>query len=321
MVDIKQPDYPLFYHGIWLQTTSRVQDYYKRTLKNPRWLLMFLLGRFRVIRLMVAYLSKRPAIASTKVTDSIFEEINIEEAIKYLNKDGCYVGLKLPKSVLQEIIDFTQQSCCYGDANPNMGFVYADKQALEAKNNKPFVRGDYFNSRSSCPAIDSIASDRKLWELARAYFGAEPIVSGTRLWWLFVNKTEYDLNTGAYFFHYDLDDYQCLKVFFYITDVTLANGAHVCVRGSHKQKKLKYLLSLFKLRSDREIINYYGKENLKYISGEAGTGFVEDVTCFHKATPPQQSDRLMLQIQFTLSNYGNTDDFVEPALLKKGLEA
>lgn len=320
MVNVKQPDRPLFYHGFWLQTSSRLQSYYKRTLRNPQWLMMFILGRFEIIRLTAAYLSKRPAIANWESTDSMFEDIDVDEAVKFIKKDGCYLGLKLPKNVLQEIIDFTQQNDCYGDAEPNMGFVYADKQSIEADYNRQFVRGDYFNSTLNCPAIKNLTRDRRLLEIARAYFGAEPVVSGTRLWWLFVNKTEYDLNTGAYFFHYDLDDYQCLKVFFYITDVTLANGSHVYVRGSHKKKKLKYLLSLFKLRSDREIVEYYGKENLVHISGEAGTGFVEDVTCFHKATPPQQSDRLMLQIQFSLTNFGNTDDLVDPTLLKNGLD-
>lgn len=320
MANVKQLDRPLFYYGFWLQTRARLQNYYERTLKNPQWLLMFTLGRFKIVRSIVAYLSKRPAIAFSENAESMFEDINVDEAVELLKKDGCYAGIKLPNNVLQEIIDFTQQSYCYGDAEPDMGFRYAQKQSLEVKNKKPFVRGDYFNSSLNCPVIKNIAKDRKLVEIARSYFGAEPIVSGTRLWWLFVNKTEYDPNKGAYFFHYDLDDYQCLKVFFYITEVTLANGAHVYVRGSHKKKKLKYLLSLFKLRSDREIIEYYGKDSLEYISGEAGTGFIEDVTCFHKATPPQKSDRLMLQIQFTLNNYGNTDDFVDPALLKNGLD-
>ncbi len=320
-MNVKQPDIPLFYYGVWLQTKLKLQNYYKRTLKNPKWLLMFILGRFRIIRFTAAYLSRHSAIASSESINSIFEDIDVDEAVKFLKKDGCYVGLKLPKKVLQELIDFTQQNYCYGDAELNQGFIYAQKQNLEAKNNQQFVRADYFNSSLNCPAIKNITKDQKLLEIVRTYFGAEPIVSGTRLWWLFVNKTNYDLNKGAYFFHYDLDDYQCLKVFFYITEVTLADGAHVYVRGSHKKKKLKYLLSLFKLRPDREIIEYYGKENLVYISGEAGTGFIEDVTCFHKATPPQKSDRLMLQVQFTLNNYGNTDDFVDPGLLKNGLDS
>lgn len=321
LLDSKQPNYPLFYRGLWSQTKLRLQDYYKRALKNPQWLLMFTLGRFRIIQLAAAYLSKRPEIANLESADSMFEDINVDEAVKFLKEDGCYSGFKLPENVLHEIIDFTQKNYCYGDAEPNMGFLYTQKQSIETKNERQFVRGDYFNSSLNCIAIKNIAKEQKLLAIARSYFGAEPIVSGTRLWWLFVNKTEYDLNKGAYFFHYDLDDYKCLKVFFYLTDVTLSNGSHVFVRGSHRKKKLKHLLSVFKLRSDREIIENYGKESLVHISGEAGTGFVEDVNCFHKATPPQQSNRLMLQIQFTLNDYGTNNDFIEPMLLKNGLDS
>ncbi len=321
LLDAKQPDYPLFYRGFWSQTKLRLQDYYKRALKNPQWLLMFTLGRFRVIQLVAIRLSKRPAIATLEMSDSMFGDVDVDEAVKFLKKDGCYSGFRLPENVLHQIIDFSQQNYCYGDAEPDMGFLYTQKQSIETKNKRQFVRGDYFNSNLNCLAIQNIAKDQKLVAVARSYFGAEPVVSGTRLWWLFVNKTEYDLNTGAYFFHYDLDDYKCLKVFFYLTDVTQSNGTHVYVRGSHNKKKLKHLLSAFKLRSDREIIEHYGEESLVHIDGKAGTGFLEDVTCFHKATPPEQSDRLMLQVQFTLNDYGTNNDFIEPRLLKNALSS
>lgn len=280
---------------------------------------MFVIGRFRIIRFIAASLSKSSPISSYKLEESIFADIDLDAAVRALKQNGCYPGIKLPQSVLQEIIDYSKKNPCYGDAEYNMGFLYADKTEIEAKCGKQFVRGDYFNGQLNCPAIKKIASDPKLLALASKYMGGDAVVSGSRLWWLFVNETDYDLNKGAYFFHYDLDDYQCLKMFFYITNVNSSDGPHVYVKGSHKKKKLKYLLSLFKLRSDQEIIDYYGQENLVPICGEAGSGFIEDVYCFHKATPPQKSDRLMLQVQFALNNYGNSSDFVEPSLLKNGL--
>lgn len=310
---------PLFYNGFWSQTKSVLQQYYKRAVKNPQWLLMFVIGRFKIIRFIAASLSKSSPISNYKVEESIFADVDLDAAVRALKQNGCYPGIKLPQNVLQEIIDYSKKTPCYGDAEYNMGFLYADKAEIEAKCEKQFVRGDYFNALLNCPAIKKIASDPKLLAIASKYMGGDAIVSGSRLWWLFTNDTDYDLNKGAYFFHYDLDDYQCLKMFFYITDVSSSDGPHVYVKGSHKKKKLKYLLSLFKLRSDQEIIDYYGQENLVPIYGKAGSGFIEDVYCFHKATPPQKSDRLMLQVQFALNNYGNSSDFVEPSLLKNGL--
>lgn len=309
----------LFHNGFWLQTKSVLKRYYKRAIKNPQWLLMFVIGRFRIIRTIASSLSKSSPISSDRVEKSIFTDIDVDTAVEMLKQDGCYPGLQLPQSVLQEIIEHSKKTPCYGDAEYNMGFVYADKAKIESNYKKQFVRADYFNILLNCPAIKKIANDPKLLAIASQYMGGDAVVSGSRLWWLFVNETDCDLNKGAYFFHYDLDDYQCLKMFFYITDVSISDGPHVYVKGSHIKKKLKYLLSLFKLRSDREIIDYYGAENLIPICGEAGSGFIEDVYCFHKATPPQKSDRLMLQVQFALNNYGNSGDFVEPELLKSAL--
>lgn len=307
---------PLFYHGFWAQTKSVLQRYYQRAVKNPQWLLMFVIGRFRMIRFMVALFSKSSPISSYKIEESVFADIDLDTAVRALKQDGCYAGIKLPPSLLQEIVEYSQKTPCYGDAEYDMGFLYAQKAEVEPKCERQFVRGDYFNGLLNCQAIQKIASDPKLLAIASKYMGGDAVVSGSRLWWLFVNETDYDLNKGAYFFHYDLDDYQCLKMFFYITDVSASDGPHVYVKGSHKKKKLKYLLSLFKLRSDREIVDYYGEENLVPICGDAGSGFIEDVYCFHKATPPQKRDRLMLQVQFALNNYGNSSDFVEPGLLK-----
>lgn len=197
---------------------------------------------------------------------------------------------------------------------------------------KKIFRGDYFNSSLLCPAIKKLASDPKLLEISAKYLGGEPVLTGSRLWWLFsVNEQNQGLlledmrflslkenpREGAYFFHYDLDDYQFLKFFFYLTDVDLSSGAHVCVRSSHKKKKLAHLLSFFRRRSEQDIIDYYGADNVVPICGAAGFGFAEDTFCFHKATPPNLKDRLMLQINFALNDYGNRNDLVEPALLKK----
>jgi hypothetical protein len=39
------------------------------------------------------------------------------------------------------------------------------------------------------------------------------------------------------------------------------------------------------------------------ICDRAGIGFAEDPFCFHKAITPQNRDRLILELKFTLNNY------------------
>jgi hypothetical protein len=45
-------------------------------------------------------------------------------------------------------------------------------------------------------------------------------------------------------------------------------------------------------------------ENLVTICGSAGFGFVEDACCFHKGNPPTDKERLLLQIEYSINDYG-----------------
>lgn len=295
---------PLFYRGFWTEVGSRSSLYYKQTTKNPKWLLMSVLSRFNFIRSIVAFFSRQPLSQKYLLNDSIFEELNVDDVVESLKQDGFYLGIKLPKSVLQDILDFAISKNCYGDADKQFGFSHTQREQAEEKYGKNFVRGEYFSVSLNCPAIKKLESDPKLLAIAAKYLGTEPGMTRTRLWWLFVvNKKTYDLSKGVHFFHYDMNDYQCFSFFFYLTDVDLSSGSHLCVRGSHKNKKLAHLLSLFTRRPEQDIIDYYGDENIVPICGEAGFGFAEDVFCFHKATPPTHKDRLMLEIRFTINNY------------------
>ena len=103
-------------------------------------------------------------------------------------------------------------------------------------------------------------------------------------------------------FHYDLDDYRALKFFFYLTDVDCLSGSHLCIAGSHKKRKLLHCIS--RCQSDKNIFNYYDSESIISISGQAGLGFAEDPFCFHRGSPPVNSPRLMIQLEFALNDYG-----------------
>ena len=112
---------------------------------------------------------------------------------------------------------------------------------------------------------------------------------------------------AAQVFHYDLDDYRFIKFFFYLTDVDLSSGPHLLLKGSHKNKKLSHQLLGVRCASkpDQEIVETYGAENLVTVTGPAGLGFAEDATCFHKGTLPTHKERLLLQIEYAINNYGD----------------
>lgn len=300
-----------------LKTRFKLDRYFKYSLANYKWLLMFSLGRFKIVSSIAVFFSKRPVFNKYNRNYSIFEKLNVDDVVASLKKDGLYSGVNLPKALVEEILEFASHENCYGNANYKLGFFPSEKEKAEAKYGKPFVCGQYFNTALLCPAIKKLENDPKLLEIAARYLNVEPIHSENRLWWSYpLESTLYDQSQFAQVFHYDLDDYRFLKFFFYLTDVDASNGPHVCVRGSHKKKKLTDSFALFRQRTDKYIIDYYGAENIVMLCGEAGFGFGEDPSCFHKGTPPNHRPRLILQIKFVMNDYGIQNDLVDPSLLQ-----
>ena len=290
---------------IWLRFMIKLPLYHKYSTKNPKWLLMFLLCRFQIIRSFVTFFSQPPLLNEYKRNESLFNAVDVENAVKTMNKDGCFLGIKLPKNVRQEIMTYASYATCYANGDSQLSFNIMEKENCQAKYEKNFVIGEYLNVSNGCSAINKLTNDSKLLEIAASYLKAEPICTGIRLWWSFAGKATLHerIDFAQELFHYDPVDYGAIKFFFYLTDVDFSSGPHVYVRGSHKKKKLSQQLSLFIGRSDKDITDYYKAEEIVYICEEAGFGFAEDPFCFHKGTPPSHENRLMLQIQFSLNDY------------------
>jgi len=305
----------VFFRGFYVEVISRIVAYLKKTLKNPKWFLMSFAGRFVFFRSIAVAFAKHVDLqeyqSSTQFSN--FVELNPKLVAATLKQNGLCTGISLPKPLFKDILDFAYSEPCYGNLDPQLGFLYREKERCEKKSG-PFFTAQYFNTIKLCPAIQALANDPKLLEVAAHYLGAKPICTGSRLWWNFVvdNDVPYDSNKVITFFHYDLDDYACLRFFFYLTDVGEEGGAHVVVQGSHMRKSFSHVLLPVKRRSDENILAYYGPENVIMVSGSAGSGFAEDTFCYHKATRPLQRDRLMLQIQFAIHDYGLHNDLIDP---------
>lgn len=286
-----------------LKFQRRFFQYSIQAIKKPNWLLMFVLGRIAVVRRFALSLSKRPFTKDYGLGSSFFEQLDVDHVVKILKQDGLYI-LNLPNNLLGEILDFSRNAIYFGDGNPNFCFLLADKEKIESKCGKKFRFAYNLNPSLLCPAINQLENDPKLWEIAAKYLETNPILIGTHIWWTFaIEEAADEPRRGSFRFHYDLDDYRSLKFMFYLTDVDLSSSSHICVKGSHNKKKLKEQISLFRDRDDKEIIDYYGSENVINICGSAGLGFAEDPYCFHRGTIPVGSKRLILEVKFASNNY------------------
>ncbi|MFN6571379.1 phytanoyl-CoA dioxygenase family protein [Dendronalium sp. ChiSLP03b] len=292
---------------------------YKGLTKNPKWLLMRKVARFKTGRAIMLFFSKHSNhsyLSLINESNSYFKDVNVDEVVGNLKSEGLCLGINLPEDVVQEIVQFAKSTICYGNRKPELGFYYSQKEQAQNQSGKRFTVGSYFNTALCCPAIKKLQNDPKLLAIAAKYLDAQPVHQGNLMWWSFAGETSYrEQSQAAQFFHYDIDDYRFVKFFFYLTDVDEQSGPHVCVRGSHKKKSISHTL-LRKREIDKDIINYYGVESLVNICGQAGFGFVEDPFCFHKGIPPTHKDRLILQIEFATTDYQMQHDLRENSLLK-----
>lgn len=292
------------------QMYDHCYENYKGLTKNPQWLLMRKMSRFQAGRSMMKYLSHSLASShqSYEENNSVFTHIDLDEAVTQLKKEGFYLGLQLPKKVVEEIVEFAKNTVCYGNRKSHLGFYYEQKAAIETQSQIEIKVGCYFNTAQLCPAIAKLQNDSQLLAIAARYLEKEPVHQGNQLWWSFAGESSnWQRRQNAQMFHYDLDDYKFLKFFFYLSDVDGTSGPHICVRASHKHKKLSHVL-LRKREEDKDIIGYYGEDSLVTICGKAGFGFVEDPLCFHKGLTPTHKDRLLLQIEFATTDYGMQND-------------
>jgi hypothetical protein len=282
---------------------SRLHSILNRATKNPRWLVMEAFSRFSVVRSTVRLIHRSPTTSCYDLSKSQFTNVEVEHFVASLQRDGFCGGLRLPSGVIEEIMNFALQATCYGNANPRYGFLYANKSAAQLASKLTFSQATYLFLDNLIPMLESVVHDPLLLAIAARYLHAAPVMTGSRLWWVFATPPElYNASVTTSFFHYDKDDYAAVRFFFYLTAVDDNHGAHVVVRGSHKKKRLSQLISLGE-RSDEEIIRAYGRDNLVKIFGEPGDGFAEDPYCFHKATRPVAGDRLMLEIKYAVRDY------------------
>jgi hypothetical protein len=228
---------------------------------------------------------------------------------KTLKKDGVLTGLRLHDTVHSELRDALLSQLCYGSADLKYPFFYKDKLGAERRYGQRFLQGHYYGFAKPGSAANRVAADASLNSLLREYFRADPLLVGVRAWWSFAcDASRQERINAAQQFHYDVDDYLALSVFFYLTDVDPAAGPHIVVRGSHIKKRLRHVVSLSRCRSDQEMLDIYGADKLQMICGQAGSGFVEDPFCFHKGQEPTARDRLLFQLRYALHDYGTGSD-------------
>jgi hypothetical protein len=272
-------------HAVVTHPASRWYYALRLYLHKKRWLLRstqivrgwWILGPLRpyAVRYYRRHNLNRPLHVDRR---EIFPKFDVDQIVKALNERGYAEGLHLPAEYVRQIVDYC-----------------ANTRLMK-----------YWNPHNECEAIDRIARNAKVVEIARRYLGAEPILWLTQLRWSFGSSTEqrkifmsrhpepvqYDGDA----FHYDTLDFKSLTLFIYLTDVDVDSGPHVVVERTHETKTLSEICHI--ILNDKAAEKQFG-DRIKMMLGPKGTVLLEETSCFHKAAPCK-TKRLMLSIDYVL---------------------
>ncbi|MEM2129766.1 MAG: phytanoyl-CoA dioxygenase family protein [Candidatus Bathyarchaeia archaeon] len=264
-------------------------------INSDGWITKFLT---RVYRNYFSYFSKDKPLA--KNTQNI--------SIKFAkNKDELYqmgfsiLEKKLDLSIVKKINDFSISRL-------------SEIERKILKNDYDFGRRNrariFYSTETLFESedIQSIVFDNELLSLAYLYLEAPPILDIVTMWWSIPSDNS-RLSEEAQLFHFDYDRFKFLKFFFYLTDVTPETGPHCYVKGSHIYKP-KEIFRDGRI-SDNLITRYYSNDEIVEICGKKGTIIAADTSGFHKGKPLEKGSRLLLQIQFCLSKFGQSYESVD----------
>lgn len=222
-----------------------------------------------------------------------------KEDYKKINKNLIQLGYhkleeKLNSKRLDQILEISKSL----KPETTLGDLYFDEKNIISKAYK-YNSNQLINNK----LIQELIMDPFLINVARNYLKCEPIFDFVSMWWSTDFKSKEDV---AQEFHFDLDRPKWIKIFIYINDVTKLNGPHCYIEKSHlKDSKPKELLNRRYVRiSDNDINNYYDKNQIKEITGQAGTIIFGDTLCWHKGKPIEKGSRLILQFEYTNSLFG-----------------
>ena len=207
----------------------------------------------------------------------LFPGLEVDSVVNSLSDKGYAEGVKVPTEYVDQIIQ------------------YCENTGLKL----------YWNPHKECDAIDHIARNEKIVQIARQYLGTGPILWLTQLKWSYGDEVQKHTPLSRHIellqydgdaFHHDMLDFKSLTLFIYLTDVDPSSGPHVVIQGTHAVKSFADLCRV--VLSDATAHQKF-RDRHKMILGPKGTMLFEETSSYHKASRCK-TERLMLSIDYVL---------------------
>lgn len=224
-------------------------------------------------------------------------EIKFAKSLDELRRDGFSVLEKtIELSKIEKIYHFSLKTLSENDRQ-----LLRDDHHLGKKLGKKARIFYSVDTIFESEDIQSIIFDNDLLNLGYLYLEAPPVLDLVTMWWSIPSDNS-RLSEEAQLFHFDYDRFKFIKFFIYLTDVTPESGPHCYIKGSHIHKPREIFRDG---RISDDLINqYYSEDKIVEICGSKGTIIAADTIGFHKGKPLEKGFRLLLQIQFSVSKFG-----------------
>jgi len=267
---------------------------------------MFVLTSGKSNDILSVSINDKIGIYNDLICKGVLGNLKNDELVGMVNamkRDGYYIFDKqLPKESVAEIYHYALSiPANYLDVDKK---DYSTKKVVLDPDNIISPRYQFsIDSIVNFPVIQKLIFDQSLLAFAQEYLGTKPILDLIAFWWSlpFSGKGK---SEAAQMYHFDMDRIKFMKFFFYLTDVDTNTGPHCYVKGSHVE--LPQSLSRDGRFTDEEIESAYGKDNMIEICGKQGSIIAVDTRGFHKGKELIKDSRLIFQIEFANSMFGQT---------------
>ena len=200
-----------------------------------------------------------------------------------------------------EIVDYFNNNKVFYDKNPGEKFFLKDKD--------PAIKIAYYEPEitARCPYMFDIINDEVILSTASLYFNSPFKLDYAHVWWSFRNDQKVTEKTQ--FFHRDLDSFNLLKFFVYLSDVDENSGSNQYIMFSHNNYLNK---KISRNNISESELSETTKKNIFTFTGKSGSVIAANTFGYHRGKTPISNDRLMLVLGFSLIGtfYGPSKPFL-----------
>ncbi|TAE30390.1 MAG: hypothetical protein EAZ92_04735 [Candidatus Kapaibacterium sp.] len=222
----------------------------------------------------------------------------LQEATRNVQEVGYHIfDAKLSSEECAELVEYARTTPSKPRIADQVEKIPYDRNNLKA-NLYDFAPQDLLEN----PIIQRLITDESILTFARELLGPSVRLHNVTMWWSNADFHNVSKNTAAQLYHVDMDTIKWIKIFFYLTDVGPENGPHCYIAKSHRNApKAVYREGRIE---DEEIAAHFPKEDIKEITGAAGTILAADTVGLHKGKPLTKGERLLFQLTFGITGFG-----------------